>query len=121
MAGGFSVSSLNAAQREAVHSLDGPVLILAGAGTGKTRTVTCRIAAFLDHGVDPAKVLALTFTNKAANEMRERIGGMVSRKAAKAMTVSTFHSLCVRLLRFGIDRLGYKKTSRFVRAATKSV
>ena len=109
MAGGFSVSSLNAAQREAVHSLDGPVLILAGAGTGKTRTVTCRIAAFLDHGVDPAKVLALTFTNKAANEMRERIGGMVTRKAAKAMTVSTFHSLCVRLLRFGIDRLGYKK------------
>jgi len=100
---------LNKAQREAVHALDGPVLILAGAGTGKTRTVTCRIAALLDAGVDPAKVLAVTFTNKAAAEMRERIGGMVSRKAAKQMTVSTFHSLCVRILRQGIDRIGYKK------------
>jgi len=109
MAGGFSVSSLNAAQREAVRALDGPLLILAGAGTGKTRTVTCRIAAMLDRGIPPERVLAVTFTNKAASEMRERIGGMVSRKAAKEMTVSTFHSLCVRLLRHGIDRLGYKR------------
>ncbi len=110
MAGGFAVSSLNAAQRAAVRALDGPVLILAGAGTGKTRTVTCRIAAMLERGVAPGRVLAVTFTNKAANEMRERIGGMVSREAAAAMTVSTFHSLCVRLLRHGIDRLGRKRS-----------
>ena len=109
MAGGFAISSLNAAQRAAVRALDGPVLILAGAGTGKTRTVTCRIAAMLDHGVAPGRVLAVTFTNKAASEMRERIAGMVSREAAAAMTVSTFHSLCVRLLRHGIDRLGRKR------------
>ena len=109
MAGAFSFDSLNAAQRRAVAALDGPVMILAGAGTGKTRTVTCRIANMLEHRIAPQSVLAVTFTNKAANEMRERIAGMVSKKAADAMTVCTFHSLCVRLLRGGIDRLGYKK------------
>ncbi len=109
MAGGFSFDSLNKAQREAVASLDGPVLILAGAGTGKTRTVTCRMANMLERGIPPENILAVTFTNKAANEMRERIGGMVSKKKAEAMTVCTFHSLCVRLLRGGIHKLGYKK------------
>ncbi len=109
MAGGFSFDSLNRAQREAVGTLDGPVLILAGAGTGKTRTVTCRISNMLESGISPEHVLAVTFTNKAAAEMRERIGGMVGKKKAEAMTVCTFHSLCVRLLRGGIDRLGYKK------------
>ncbi len=109
MAQAFSFDSLNTAQREAVAALDGPVMILAGAGTGKTRTVTCRIANMLSHGIAADGILAVTFTNKAANEMRERIGGMVSKKAAGAMTVCTFHSLCVRLLRGGIDRLGYKK------------
>ena len=84
-------------------------MILAGAGTGKTRTVTCRIAHMLEKKVPPAEILAVTFTNKAASEMRERIGGMVSKKAAKEMTVCTFHSLCVRILRGGIDKLGYKK------------
>ena len=108
MAGGFSFDSLNRAQREAVGTLDGPVLILAGAGTGKTRTVTCRIANMLEAGISPEHVLAVTFTNKAAAEMRERIGGMVGKKKAEQMTVCTFHSLCVRLLRGGIDRLGYK-------------
>ena len=109
MAGAFSFDSLNTAQREAVRSIDGPVLILAGAGTGKTRTVTCRIAHMLAQGIRPDEILAVTFTNKAANEMRERIAGMVSKKAAGDMTVCTFHSLCVRLLRGGIDKLGYKR------------
>ena len=109
MAAAFSFDSLNKAQREAVATLDGPVLILAGAGTGKTRTVTCRISNMLERGIPPEQILAVTFTNKAASEMRERIGGMVSRKKAEAMTVCTFHSLCVRLLRGGIEKLGYKR------------
>ena len=109
MAASFSFESLNQAQREAVGALDGPVMLLAGAGTGKTRTVTCRIAHMLEKRIDPAEILAVTFTNKAASEMRERITGMVSKKAAEAMTVCTFHSLCVRILRGGIDRIGYKK------------
>ena len=109
MANAFSFDSLNKAQREAVGALDGPVMLLAGAGTGKTRTVTCRIAHMLEKRIPPSEILAVTFTNKAASEMRERIGGMVSKKAAEAMTVCTFHSLCVRILRGGIDKLGYKK------------
>ena len=109
MASSFSFESLNQAQRQAVAALDGPVMLLAGAGTGKTRTVTCRIAHMLEKKVRPEEILAVTFTNKAAAEMRERIGGMVSKKAAKEMTVCTFHSLCVRILRGGIDKLGFKK------------
>jgi DNA helicase-2/ATP-dependent DNA helicase PcrA len=109
MASSFSFDSLNQAQREAVASLDGPVMLLAGAGTGKTRTVTCRIAHMLEKRISPAEILAVTFTNKAASEMRERIGGMVSKRAAEDMTVCTFHSLCVRILRGGIEKLGYKK------------
>ncbi|HVJ44779.1 MAG TPA: UvrD-helicase domain-containing protein [Luteolibacter sp.] len=109
MASAFSFDSLNLAQRQAVGALDGPVLILAGAGTGKTRTVTCRIAHMLEKKIPASEILAVTFTNKAASEMRERIGGMVSKKAAGEMTVCTFHSLCVRILRGGIDKLGYKK------------
>lgn len=109
MATGFSFSSLNDAQRDAVNSLDGPVLILAGAGTGKTRTVTCRIANMLQQGVEPENILAVTFTNKSAVEMKERICGMISKKAGDLITVCTFHSLCVRILREGIEKLGYKK------------
>jgi DNA helicase-2/ATP-dependent DNA helicase PcrA len=109
MASAFSFDSLNTAQRQAVAALDGPVLILAGAGTGKTRTVTCRIAHMLEKKVPAAQILAVTFTNKAASEMRERIAGMVSKKAAGEMTVCTFHSLCVRILRGGIEKIGYKK------------
>lgn len=104
----FSTDSLNPAQRQAVNALDGPVLILAGAGTGKTRTVTCRIAHMVEKGISPSNILAVTFTNKAAAEMSERVSDMVSKKAGKEMTVCTFHSLCVRILRMGIDRLGYK-------------
>jgi len=109
MASTFSFDSLNSAQRQAVAALDGPVMILAGAGTGKTRTVTCRIAHMLEKKIPAAEILAVTFTNKAANEMRERIAGMVTKKTASEMTVCTFHSLCVRLLRGGIDKLGYKR------------
>jgi len=109
MANDFAFESLNHAQREAVSNLDGPVMILAGAGTGKTRTVTCRIAHMLEKKVPPEEILAVTFTNKAAAEMKGRISGMVSKYAADKMTVCTFHSLCVRLLRGGIDKLGYKK------------
>ncbi|MDP4720642.1 MAG: UvrD-helicase domain-containing protein, partial [Akkermansiaceae bacterium] len=109
MANDFAFESLNHAQREAVAAQDGPVMILAGAGTGKTRTVTCRIAHMLERKVPASEILAVTFTNKAASEMKERIGGMVSKKAAAEMTVCTFHSLCVRLLRGGIHKLGYKQ------------
>jgi superfamily I DNA/RNA helicase len=109
MANDFAFESLNHAQREAVAAQNGPVMILAGAGTGKTRTVTCRIAHMLERKVPACEILAVTFTNKAASEMKERISGMVSKKAAGEMTVCTFHSLCVRLLRGGIDKLGYKK------------
>ncbi|MES2923628.1 MAG: UvrD-helicase domain-containing protein [Verrucomicrobiota bacterium] len=109
MASSFPFDSLNQAQREAVGALDGPVMLLAGAGTGKTRTVTCRIAHMLEKRINPSEILAVTFTNKAASEMRERIGGMVSKRAAEDMTVCTFHSLCVRILRGGIEKLGYKK------------
>ncbi len=109
MAEKFDINSLNPAQKKAVQTLNGPVLILAGAGTGKTRTVTCRIANMIDKGVNPRGILALTFTNKAANEMAERVAGLVDRKAARQMTVSTFHSLCVRILRQDIGKLGYKE------------
>lgn len=109
MAASFDINKLNTAQRQAVQTLMGPVLILAGAGTGKTHTVTCRIANMLAKGVDPRGILALTFTNKAANEMADRVAGLVDRRAARKMTVCTFHSLCVRILRQDIGRLGYKE------------
>ncbi len=108
MSGSFSLSGLNPAQCAAVEALHGPVLILAGAGTGKTHTVTRRIAHLVDMGIDPKSILAVTFTNKAALEMRERVGRIIEKRAARRITVSTFHSLCVRILREDIGRLGYK-------------
>ena len=109
MAEGFSIESLNKAQREAVMDLHGPVLILAGAGTGKTRTVTCRMSALLENGIAAENILAVTFTNKSAAEMAERVMGMVGKKKGKALTVCTFHSLCLRILKRDIYSLGYRK------------
>ncbi len=104
----FRLFDLNEPQRVAVTTTEGPLLILAGAGTGKTRVITARVAYLIAQGIDPAAVAAVTFTNKAANEMRERLAGMTARDQAAKVTMSTFHSLCLRILRSGIERLGYK-------------
>jgi DNA helicase-2/ATP-dependent DNA helicase PcrA len=100
---------LNPAQRDAVHTLKGPLLVLAGAGTGKTRVVTCRIAELIRNRVPPSRILAVTFTNKAAAEMQERTSAQLGKRLPEKPEISTFHSLCVRILRRQIQHLGYPK------------
>ena len=110
------LNTLNPQQRQAAETVKGPVLILAGAGTGKTRVITFRIAHMVARGISPAHILGVTFTNKAAREMRERVLKLLPRprtpdaKPSDAgPTICTFHSLCVRILRQHIEKLGYKR------------
>ena len=104
----FRLWDLNTEQQRAATHESGPLLILAGAGTGKTRTIVARITWLVSQGVPPSAILAVTFTNKAAREMKERIAGMLDSEKASEITASTFHALCVRILRTDADKLGYK-------------
>jgi DNA helicase II / ATP-dependent DNA helicase PcrA len=101
---------LNSAQNEAVGNIDGPSLIIAGAGSGKTRVLTCKIANIIGHGTRPDKILALTFTNKASREMKERIGKVVGARDAYRLWMGTFHSIFARFLREEAELIGFPKS-----------
>ena len=104
----FRLYDLNPEQQSAATHENGPLLILAGAGTGKTRTIVARITWLVSTGTPASKILAVTFTNKAAREMKERIREMLTEARADEITASTFHALCVRILRADADKIGYK-------------
>ncbi len=112
----LNLATLNPQQRQAAETINGPILILAGAGTGKTRVITYRIGHMVENGIRPGNILGVTFTNKAAREMQERVGKLLPRPARpvngekpERPTICTFHSLCVRILRVHIEKLGYKR------------
>ena len=101
------LGSLNTAQREAVVHTEGPVLVLAGPGSGKTRVLTYRVAYLIQEGgVPPWRIMAVTFTNKAANEMKERLQALLGDADLSNLTIGTFHAICVRILRREADALG---------------
>lgn len=104
---------LNKKQMEAAETIYGPIMVFAGAGSGKTRTLTYRVANMINEGISPYNILAITFTNKATKEMKERLYNVVGGQM-KFATISTFHSLCARILRQDIDALGYKKSFEII-------
>ena len=105
------LSKLNPTQREAVKYLGSPLLVLAGAGSGKTRVITHKLAYLIDEcGYAPRNIAAITFTNKAANEMRERVGNLLGGRDAKGLTLSTFHALGMQILREDGPLLGDRKS-----------
>ncbi len=101
------IDQLNEAQREPVLQKDGPMIIIAGAGSGKTRVLTIRIAYLMSQGIDAFSILSLTFTNKAAREMKKRISDIVGAGEAKNLWMGTFHSVFARILRSEAEHLGY--------------
>jgi DNA helicase-2/ATP-dependent DNA helicase PcrA len=103
----YYLDQLNTQQRQAVEYIDGPELVIAGAGSGKTRVLTYKIVHLLAHGYEPWRIMALTFTNKAAREMRERIMSLSGADVSQKLWMGTFHSIFARILRRHADRIGY--------------